>query len=328
MKISSPVAYGSGAYIAHKSLESNISNYKVIPYHPNWSYFPPAIRYFGDKTADLIHAPIDYAIFSKLPSKPLVSTFHSFVLDRYIEPYSSIAQRIHYRTDLKFFIEQALKKSKVITCGSQYLASLVKSELNYTKEIRVIHNGVDENIFIPKRTKRKSDNKIKILFSGDLSRKKGVDLIPKILDRTESNIELLYTSGLRSNKRQIKHPKAICVGSVDHSAMPSLYNEVDILVSPTVREGFGLAVAEAMACGLPVVVTDCSSLPELVDDKKGGFLCPINKAELFAECIDTLAESVQLRKEMGAYNREKIEKNFTLKKMIEEYKNLFEETIS
>ena len=56
-----------------------------------------------------------------------------------------------------------------------------------------------------------------------------------------------------------------------YDAMPALYRDVDMLLYPTVREGFGLSVAEAMASGLPVVATDCSSIPELMEDGKGGF---------------------------------------------------------
>jgi L-malate glycosyltransferase len=327
MKISSPIAYGSGAYIAHKSIESSVNNYKVVPYNPYWTLFPPAIQYFGDKSADIIHAPIDYSIFSRLPDKPMVSTFHNFVLDPYMQQYASYVQQIHYRTDLRWFILQALKQSNVVTCVSNFLAELIKENLSYKGEIRVIYNGIDTNKFYPYKREINSNKKIKVLFCGNLIKRKGVELIPDILNRVGSNVELVYTSGLRSNKTSINHPKASCIGSVEYNAMTSLYNEVDILLFPTVREGFGLAVAEAMSCGLPVVATDCSSLPELVDDKKGGYLCPIDNIDLFAEKIDTLAQSVQLRKDMGDYNREKIEKCFTLSRMAKEYKNLFEETI-
>ena len=103
---------------------------------------------------------------------------------------------------------------------------------------------------------------------------------------------------------------------------------MDILLMPTIREGFGLAVAEAMACGRPVVASDCSSIPELIDDRKGGFLCPVGDVKAFAEKINILAESPNLRKEMGEYNREKVEKMFTLDRMINEYRALFEEVLS
>ncbi|MRR18410.1 MAG: glycosyltransferase, partial [Deltaproteobacteria bacterium] len=85
---------------------------------------------------------------------------------------------------------------------------------------------------------------------------------------------------------------------------------------------------EAMSCGLPVVATDCSSLPELIDEGKGGFLCPVGDVDAFADRICHLAENARLRREMGDYNRAKVEKLFTLNRMIAEYQKLFEEILS
>ena len=97
---------------------------------------------------------------------------------------------------------------------------------------------------------------------------------------------------------------------------------------PTVREGFGLAIAEAMACGLPVVASNCSAIPELIDDGKGGFLCPIGDVQAFADKINLLAESPRLRLQMGEYNRAKIEQKFTLARMVKKYQALFKEVLT
>ena len=118
------------------------------------------------------------------------------------------------------------------------------------------------------------------------------------------------------------------IGAAPYSYMPKVYQDADILLFPTVREGFGLAAAEAMACGLPVVATNCSSLPELIDNGKGGFLCPVGDVEAFAEKINLLADSPKLRRKMGEYNRSKVEKMFTVQRMVSEYKDLFEQVLS
>jgi glycosyltransferase involved in cell wall biosynthesis len=109
--------------------------------------------------------------------------------------------------------------------------------------------------------------------------------------------------------------------------MPEVYQQHDILIAPTVREGFGLAIAEAMSCGLPVVASHCSAIPELIDEGKGGFLCPVGDVKAFAEKINLLADSPKLRREMGEYNRAKVEKMFTLDRMIKEYQDLFQEVL-
>ena len=100
---------------------------------------------------------------------------------------------------------------------------------------------------------------------------------------------------------------------------------MDLLIMPTVREGFGMAVLEAMACGLPVVDSDCNSIPELLDDAKRGFLCPVGDTGAFADRINMLALSEKLSREMGAYNREKAVRQFTLEKTLAAYQRLFSE---
>ena len=74
--------------------------------------------------------------------------------------------------------------------------------------------------------------------------------------------------------------------------------------------------------------TERSSLPELIDHGKGGFLCPLGDVDAFAEKVNLLAESPALRREMGEYNRAKVERLFTLERMVLEYEELFERVIS
>jgi len=115
---------------------------------------------------------------------------------------------------------------------------------------------------------------------------------------------------------------------LDQKACVKIYQEADILLFPTVREGFGLAAAEAMACGLPVVATDCSSLPELIVHGKGGYLCQLGNVEEFATRINELAASPRLRREMGEFNRARVEKKFTVGRMVKEYVQLFDQILS
>jgi glycosyltransferase involved in cell wall biosynthesis len=82
-----------------------------------------------------------------------------------------------------------------------------------------------------------------------------------------------------------------------------------------------------MACDLPVVASNCSAIPELIDEGKGGFLCPVGDVDAFAEKINFLADSPKLRREMGEYNRTKVEKMFALDRMVREYQDLFQEVL-
>jgi glycosyltransferase involved in cell wall biosynthesis len=168
---------------------------------------------------------------------------------------------------------------------------------------------------------------IRVFFSGNLIRRKGSHWLPTIAQQLQKNIRIFYTQGLRTRNNLSTHSKLQPMGSVPFHEIHKLYQEMDILLMPTVREGFGLAVAEAMACGLPVVASDCSAIPELIDHGKGGFLCPVGDVNAFAEKINLLADSPKLRREMGEYNRAKIEKMFTLDRMVKEYQELFDEVL-
>jgi len=77
-----------------------------------------------------------------------------------------------------------------------------------------------------------------------------------------------------------------------------------------------------------VVATNCSSLPELIDEGQGGFLCGLGNVDDFAAKINLLADNEALRQEMGAYNRAKVEDMFTLSRMVAGYSELFEEVLA
>ena len=322
--IISPIAYGNGAYVVHQQLAKHIKNYKVIPYSPKLSLFPFAYYPIGRKeSANVIHCTPDSAIFHLRRHVPMVVTLHGYAIDTELHPYSNLLQKIHGRTDLRWLHQLAIKYADVITTVSQYTANLAKNDLNIKKPIKVIYNGVDEQLFFPK--KRNVGKEIKVLFSGNLTRRKGAHLLLPIIERLDKNITIYYTSGLRERSKLLDHPRLQPLGNIPHNKMPELYQSMDILLFPTVREGFGLAAVEAMACGLPVVATNSSALPELITHGEGGELCPLEDVTAFVAAIQTVAEDTQLRQQMGEFNRIVVEQRFTLNKMLARYTQLFSE---
>jgi len=327
-KIFSPMATGNGAYIIHRLLAEKISTYHLFSYNPYLTLFPPLLPFLGrenDKPS-IIHTTPDYALFFKRQGIPLVITFHNYVLDHFMMPYSTVMQRLHYKTNLRLFTKLALSAASVVTSVSRFTAELVQKETGFEGAVKVIYNGIDTQLFYPK--KRTAQKKIKVLFSGNLTKRKGAELLPFIAQKLDKNIEILYTSGLRTKNRLTSASNMQNLGPVPYSIMPTVYQEADILLFPTVREGFGLAAAEAMACGLPVVATNCSSLPELVVHGEGGYLCELANVDDFANRINELASSLSLRQEMGEHNRARVEKKFSLDRMIREYRELFERVTS
>ncbi len=315
---------GSGAFVLHKMIESHLSGYRVVDYSPWRTLFPFSLpRILAGKHSRIVHTCPDYGLFFHRPRQPLVLTIHNYVCDNGMRPYSSLLQQAHYATDLKWFIRRSINHCSLVTSVSHFTARLVTRELNLKRSIRVIYNGIDEHHFRPSAV-RDPSGPIRVLFSGNLTLRKGAQWLPAIAGGLDRGIVVTYTSGLGHSHYRPQEPNTIDLGRIPWSDMPRIYQASDMLLSPTVREGLSLAALEAMACGLPVVATNCSSLPELIDDGLGGFLCPAGDVKAFAEKINLLAGTPELRRQMGEYNREKVERMFTLKRMVSEYRELFE----
>ena len=327
--IISPMATGNGAYVVHRMLERNIPGYRVGAYNPYLTLFPFVLPGLVPvKKADVVHSTPDYAIFFHQKSVPLVITFQNYILDPWMRSYSSLAQKIHYITDLRLWTRLAIKKAHTITAVSRFTAHLIHQDLGITRPLRIIYNSVDVNCFTPKQSLAPNRKKIRVFYSGNLSRRKGSQWLLSIAKHLKGNICIYYTQGLRTGNILPADPRLKSIGPVPFEEMPERYRKMDILLMPTVREGFSLAVLEAMASELPVVASNCSSLPEQIDDGRGGFLCPVGNVEAFAEKINLLADSPKLRHEMGEYNRSKVEKMFTIDRMVKEYQELFEEVLN
>jgi len=252
-------------------------------------------------------------------------TFHNYVLDRQMQAYSSLLQKIHYRTDLRYFTKKAVQQADIVTAVSQFTANLAKCDLNTDKDIRVIPNGVDEVRFTPD-TGRKRGKIFKVLFSGNMTCRKGAHWLPAIAGHLPDDIQIYCATGLRSELPKVmQHPKIRYVNKVPYEDMPAVYQGMDALLMPTTREGLSLAVLEAMACGLPVVASNCSSLPEQVIDQHGGHLCKTGIVRDYADAIISLSNNRVESQAMGQFNRERIESAFRQKDMINAYRQLFDE---
>lgn len=317
------MATGNGAHVLHKMIESRLPSYRVVDYSPWLTLFPlllPTVT--AGLRGRVIHTCPDYGLFFLRHQIPLVLTIHNYVCDAFMGPYSSVLQQVHYAFDLKWFIRRSIRSCAVLTSVSRYTAKLIEKELNLDRNIRIIYNGVDEKRFHP-AMKGSPSRLIRVLFSGNLTKRKGAQWLPPIVAGLDRGVVVQYTSGLSYNTFRPRTPNAIDLGRIAWEDMPDAYRNSDILISPTVREGLSLAILEAMASGLPVVASNCSSLPELIDDGEGGFLCPVGDVGAFVERINLLASTPELRLRMGEYNRAKVEKMFTLERMVSEYRELF-----
>lgn len=105
--------------------------------------------------------------------------------------------------------------------------------------------------------------------------------------------------------------RVVFAGRVFQQDKQAALQAMDVFAFPSLMEGFGLAVAEAMIAGVPVVVSDRGSLPELVRDGKTGRVTTVNNAEPMAAAIAELLDDADLRRKLGAAGKHHAEKHFT-----------------
>lgn len=111
------------------------------------------------------------------------------------------------------------------------------------------------------------------------------------------------------------------VGFKNQSELPAYYAMADVLVLPSEYETWGLVVNEAMACGLPCIVSDtCGAATDMVIDGKTGFSYPVGDIDRLANCMENMVKDSQLRREMGRHAAKHVE-NFSVEKTVEVLKN-------
>lgn len=256
---------------------------------------------------------------------PVVATLHFWVHDESLSSYKNFFQAIYHRCWIKRLELSVMRRAEILSAVSNYTA--MKAQQSYPhKRIHPIHNWVDTTKFLPKKTERDECRRFKLLFVGNVSHRKGADLLVDIMRCLGDKYELHYTGYPRefpSSKRPL--PKnMIALGRVDNEKeLPDIYRDSDILLFPTRLEGFGLVAVEALASGLPVVSTKCSSLPEIVEDGVSGFLCPINDAFSMASLVRMLSRSPELMERMKKKARERAVVFFSEEQAVSRYVEIY-----
>jgi glycosyltransferase involved in cell wall biosynthesis len=293
-----------------------------------YQFFPFLVKIQKkDPEFDIIHGNT-WNAFAYKTAVPLVVTEHHIVHDPAFNPYRTLQQKVYhqwiYRCEQK-----SLRVADAVTCDCEYTRKKLEEIFGYSTS-HIVYPGIDNTLFRPVDVRISEWNipndPTVVFFAGNLSTRKGADLLPSIMDRLGDEYTLLVASGQKQGS-VLGCKNIINLGDLRLNQLVAIYNRCDIFLTPSRLEGFGLSVAEAMACEKPVVATNCSSLPELVADGKGGFLCRMDDVDDFAEKIRHLAADENLRLEMGLFNRKRVEEKFTIEKMTQGYLQVYRSII-
>jgi len=267
-----------------------------------------------------------------------LSGFHPFVTtawgsDVLIAPKSKIAKPL-----IKFVLE---KSDLITTDGKNTIRAMIDLGVN-PRKIKLIRSGVDIKKYKPEKRedfRRElfgTDSKIIISlrnFDPVYNLESLIKAIPLILNKVPEARFIIAGKGpqekyLKDLAESLEALGAIkFVGFIPNPQLPQYLNSADVYVSTSLSDsGLAASTAEAMACELPVVITDSGDNKEWVKDDENGFVVPVKSPKILAEKIVCLLKDENKRKSFGKISRKIIEEknNYYLEmaKVEEIYKQL------
>ena len=291
--------------------------------------YPPIERLIGhvDMFHSLAHSPV-YAYCP--PAKRWVVTVHD--LFTFKLNYKKETQR----RELKILKIMDKKASRVIAVSHSTRNDLIEMFPGLASRTVVIHEGVDEKFFRaafqPQTLKKYGIEGSYILYvgAGDFHKnlirlinvyKRISDIFPQSLVLAGKITERYRPIMEWVEKLNLRH-RVIFTDTVAEDDLPAVYKGADLFVLPSMYEGFGLVLPEAMASGTPVVASRISSIPEVVGDA-GEFFDPYDEDNMYDVCQTVLSDPERRRKMqiMGV----KRARQFSWQKMAEETRKVYEE---
>jgi len=204
---------------------------------------------------------------------------------------------------------------------------------------RVVRNAVDTSLFTP--APRPRDATLRVIGVGGVDWKKGYGYALGAIARLRAagiavSFEILGgdpapASGRPGDRQRVLYlihdlglDDAVTLrGQVSQQEVLERLRASDVLLQASISEGLPNAVLEAMACGLPVVVTDAGGVPEAVTDGVEGFVCPRYSADALADALARIASDPVLARRMGEAGRKRVCAEFALERQVEAFAGLY-----
>ncbi|MBU2644270.1 glycosyltransferase [bacterium] len=237
----------------------------------------PKINPFGLLHIPHYNAPVFY------PGK-LVVTVHDVCHLAMKQFFPGVLKRIYSGPFLKRILNKA---NQIITVSNFSKSEIIKYYKIPADKITVIYNGVDASFIpIPAEQSLKVVRKYNIpdsylLFVGNIKRHKNIiglissfqialqknpDLPPLVLLGQYTDLKRDIPEIIHLVQMLLENKKIIFTGVLPTMDLPAIYSRALLFLFPSFYEGFGLSILEAMACGTPVITSNCSSIPEVVHD--------------------------------------------------------------
>ncbi|MCA0389996.1 MAG: glycosyltransferase [Bacteroidetes bacterium] len=233
-------------------------------------------------------------------------------------------------------IEYSLSRANLVFSTSEFMADITRKYTN--KGIVITPFGVDISKFSPSLNQNMG-NTVRIGTVKTLSSTYGQEYLFRAFASVKSqlpeySLELELTGEGSDKERLTALANDLGIGEqtrfngyVMQDALSAVHQNLDIEVYPTViEETFGVSTVEAMACGVPCIVSKTGGLQHLVEDGISGFLTPVMDHKALADILVKLVVDHKLRENAGRAARKRVEDNYDIRKnaeiMIEAYQRV------
>lgn len=302
-----------------------------------------AVRYLKDRLDqyDIIHdnQSLSYGIWQLSRKIPTVATIHHpMTVDRRLAVRSVRApwKKLKHMRWYSFIGMQkrvSRRLAKIITVSDFSKEDIAHEFAIPTEQFSVVPNGINTELFYPVPEIEREPHRLIVTNSADMALKglyhllQAVDLVAKthpvrltVIGKPKENggVEKLIA------KLGIGHLIDF-TGRVSHEQFVEEYAKASIAVVPSLYEGFGLPVGEAMATGTPVISTTGGALPEVAGD--AAVMVPPGNAKALATAICDLFDHPEKREQLGKAGYERVHSQFTWRAAAEKTVETYREVI-
>jgi len=239
-------------------------------------------------------------------------------------------------------VKYALRKADLITCDGENMREAMTKLGADSQKINIIYFGIDTQKFSPKQRSEKLREELGISNSPMIISLRNLEPIYDIESLVKSVPLVLkdipeakfVIAGRGSREAELKRlaksigvlDSIMFIGMIPNDELPQYLTSADIYVSTSLSDaGLAASTGEAMACGLPVIITDFGVNREWVEDGKNGFIIPLKNPKALAEKIITLLGNEDLRTKFGKKNRKIIEERLNYYIEMEKMEKLYKE---
>ena len=300
-----------------------------------WNYFRAARRAVHEFKPDVIHAHwwlpggLVGAMVSKLMHTPLVITTHGTDVEQ--------LRKTGWAKPLARF---AFGQARVTTCGSNYLRErLVELNAADAERVRVIPMPVNP-LFVSDglRVDKIEGSTFTILTVARLTKQKNIDVLIEALEilrgrGAEARLQIAGDGDqrefLETKTRELQLDAFVeFLGARLQTELPALYAQCDAFALPSVREGMGLVLAEALLCGAPVIATNSGGVTDIVVENQTGLLFPERDAHALADALEKYARDAAYAKHLAQNGRVFVLDRFSPERVAAQFLQMYEIAVS